>query len=464
MLLKRLLFAAGVLCAALAVGACHSNSTASVGNSNVGGASAGGTTGSPGSSGTIGGTGSSGATSGGTIGSPVSSGAVGNPSSGSTAGGSSSGDGSSTMWDLAYYLQPDADRGTLPISAIPWSMYTEVAQGFILPAIGANGAPAIDAAHYRIDVNAKAFISAAHAHHTRALISMTIGSDQVQAIQNDTSEENIDRFVALIGQFVRNNDYDGVDIDWEAGYNESRIVSFITKLRQELPRPRFTLTFAANVNFRYALAQVADELDQINIMAYDWYFTNYTGQTVDYAWYNTSILAGPNVKMGDDLADRSLEEEVWWYVVSGKIPVKKLGVLVPFYGRIEQGVTEPGDILKNDPIPWPYLGWARLIKSKYWTDGEHHWDDAHEAPYISYYGESSAQNAFVTYTDPRQIMEFVKWAKANGLGGMGSFELPYEYLPEESGDARYPLSSVLHTSINATSAQLDAWIAQEQAE
>lgn len=79
--LKRLLFAAVALSAALAIGACHSNSIGTSGSPSVGGASAGGTVGSPSSSGTVGSPGS-----GGTAGSPSSGGTVGNPSTGGTVG------------------------------------------------------------------------------------------------------------------------------------------------------------------------------------------------------------------------------------------------------------------------------------------------------------------------------------------------------------------------------------------
>jgi chitinase len=371
------------------------------------------------------------------------------------------GDAGSFKWNLAYFHQLDSHKANFPISAIPWSMYTHVAHEAIRPVIGPNGAPDIDAKTYRIDVNAKAFTSAAHAHHRRALISIMVGSEQVPAMKQDTAPEHIDQFVARIGQFVRKYDYDGVDVDWEAWQDKARIVSFITKLRKELPRPRYDLTFAASAYFRFTLAEVADELDQINIMCYDWYVTNYTGKMIDYAWYNTSILASPGVKMGDYHAAKSLEEEVWWFVASGKVPVNKLGILVPFYGRIIQGVTKPGDSLKGDRSTRTYISWSQLMDSKYWREGEHHWDNIHKAPYMSYYGKSPAQNAFVTYTGPRQIIEFVKWAKAKGVGGMGSFALSHEYMPEKSGDARYPLSSVLYKSIHATPAQLGAMLAKQ---
>lgn len=70
--LKRSLFAAVALSAALTIGACHSNSTGTSGSPSVGGASAGGTVGSPGS--------------GDTAGSPSSGDTVGNPSTGGTVG------------------------------------------------------------------------------------------------------------------------------------------------------------------------------------------------------------------------------------------------------------------------------------------------------------------------------------------------------------------------------------------
>ena len=69
------------LSAALAVAACHGNSTGTIDSPGAGGASAGGTVGSPGSSSTAGSPGS-----GGTIGSPGSGSTIGTPGSGGTVG------------------------------------------------------------------------------------------------------------------------------------------------------------------------------------------------------------------------------------------------------------------------------------------------------------------------------------------------------------------------------------------
>lgn len=83
--LKRLLFAAGLLSAVLAVGACHGSGTGTVGTG-AEGASAGGTTAGADSGGTVGGADSSG-----TVGSAGTGGTVGTSGNGGTVGGASTG-------------------------------------------------------------------------------------------------------------------------------------------------------------------------------------------------------------------------------------------------------------------------------------------------------------------------------------------------------------------------------------
>ena len=98
----------GILGAALAVGACHSNSTGTVSDSGVSGASSGGTVGNPGSGGTVGSPGS-----GSTVGSPGSGSRVGSPGSGSTVGSPGSGGttGSNPPPPAVYHMTATAGAG-----------------------------------------------------------------------------------------------------------------------------------------------------------------------------------------------------------------------------------------------------------------------------------------------------------------------------------------------------------------
>lgn len=77
------------------------------------------------------------------------------------------------------------------------------------------------------------------------------------------------------------------------------------------------------------------------------------------------------------------------------------------------------------------------------------WDNTFKAPYVSYTA-GAAEDAFVTYTDPQQIQESVKLAKEQGLGGMMVFAINQEYLPDQAGDDRYPLTMSMATDLVVT--------------
>ncbi len=385
--------------------------------------------------------------------------------------------GGLNLWNTGYYNQLDAlNNKKMPVSAIPWSKYTHVIHANILPKINADGAPGIDSSTYQIDANAAEFTNEAHQAGVKALVALIICTNQVAAMDNNTSPANIDAFVKQLAQFIKSKEYDGIDIDWEEGLAVDRVVNFVTMLRDALPAPQYAITFAASLKSAKYINSVVDKLDQINLMCYDWSGQDYAGQEINRLGFNSALLSGQGMRLGDYANLRSIEEEVYWVSVRRGIPKNKLGILMPFYGFIvkaprkdsDRGVTGPEQLTRSPVRMWldkskilNYTYWAALQKSEYWTKGKKIWDEGRKTPYIAYTGENAAQDAYVTYTNPRQIMEAVKWAKANGIGGMGCYALEEEYLPERNGEDRYQLSTALYKSIISNTAQLDAMIASE---
>jgi GH18 family chitinase len=362
-------------------------------------------------------------------------------------------------WRTAYFFNPSS--ATLPIEAVPWNKYTHVIQTCMKPTFS-NGVPGIDTTSYGIDNNKAAFVNAAHINGVKALITLTIGGGaEATTMEINTSSTHIASFVSVLTEFVNNNNYDGIDIDWE-GYSSIdsftlQFPDFITKLRAAMPTK--VITLAGSLAFRNIYAAIYDKVDQINFMCYDLDGSCFTGLPTIRTWFNTCVLKGANQTFGNANNNKS-QEEYLWYLSLTTIPAGKIGLGIPFYGRIKQGLRKNSSDGVTSPEqeyasgngwtnPRTAIGYQALLSSAYWTNGIKMWDDNYKAPYISYNVAGYANDAFVTYPSQQQMEESVKLTYEKNLGGIMVFALHYEYIPSQSGDNRYPLSIAVYNSMRA---------------
>ena len=360
-------------------------------------------------------------------------------------------------WRTAYYANQAPFSTTLPLSSVPWNKYTHIIQSSIKPTFN-NNTPGIDTTSYGIDGNKTTFVTTAHNNNTKALISLIVGGAQAAIMETNTNSTNIDSFVSVLTNFVTSNNYDGIDIDWE-GINSYSVYqiqfpALITKLRTAMPTK--TITVAGEIWLRNIYVTIHDKVDQINFMCYDM-DGNYSGYASTQTWFNSCVRKGDNKTFGVASNNRSQEENLW-YLSNTTIPTAKIGLGIPFYGRIKQGlrkdstdgVTGPeqeyayGDASTN---PRTQISYHALLASDYWINGTHAWDNNYKAPYISYNVSGSANDAFVTYTNQQQIEESVKLVAEKNLGGIMTFSLDSEYIAGQAGDNRYPLSSAVFNNM-----------------
>ncbi len=131
---------------------------------------------------------------------------------------------------------------------------------------------------------------------------------------DDTARAN---FVSKIVQFINEHQLDGVDIDWEPIDSETKKINqkiLLHDLRtglDELPEYKL-LTVAVNAERIDLFPESADDVDWVNLMAYDMNW-----RRGEHSNFNDSVAA---------LAE---------YVGIG-IPEDKLALGIPFYGRNDQ--------------------------------------------------------------------------------------------------------------------------------
>ena len=290
---------------------------------------------------------------------------------------------------------------------------------------------------------------------------------------NDAARKN---FVSNVCKFVKYNNMDFVDLDWEyPGENQYREpdlcdnkndegttkasaadkenyikllqdlrtaldkqgeeIGKVYELSVALPAPKTKLDDGIDVKKLFEIVDFA------NIMTYDM-----RGAWDDYSGHQTALYTNPDDPYAD--AGLSVNDPVQ-YLLSQGAPSEKIVIGCAFYtrgwGKVDAGdntelpglfgkasiATKDADLsdskgaVNEAPIKdgeggrnggvWGY-GSLSELKEKY-PNLKEYWDDVAKAPYM--YDESTG--AFFTYDNQRSIQEKAAYVKANNLGGIISW-------------------------------------------
>ena len=243
---------------------------------------------------------------------------------------------------------------------------------------------------------------------------------------------------SCIRLFIRQQRFDGLDIDWEfpvhGGLNESRpqdradATALVRELRAQLDalgrktHRHYLLTVATpaatwqkggaySVSDSYDLAALVPYVDWLNVMTYD---------------MNTifSPSSGFNTPMRPDPSDPSPEPEraldniaaaVRYFEAHG-VPAGKIMLGVPFYGRGYTGVSAQRDGLYSrytggyPETPWKTIK-SQMLGNPEWT---HHWSATAQSPWLY----NAKQHIFFTYDDPRSLAIKADFARRERLRGV----------------------------------------------
>ena len=242
-------------------------------------------------------------------------------------------------------------------------------------------------------------------------------------------------FADSVVGILRQNDLDGVDIDWEyPGQGEAGIkfrqedkgnfTLFLKTLRERLGAAgaatkhtgadHYLLTIAAADGGYFdhvEMNRLHVYVDWINEMAYD-FFNSLTPTTGHHAGLYLSKFGGAS--------DRTADAAVKQYLAAG-VPAEKIVLGVPFYGRAFAGVTA-----KNQGIDQPYekfqdfYSYDDLVRKFIGKQGYvRYWDAEADAPYLW----NASTRSFISYEDPQSLAVKVCYAREKRLGGMMFWEL-----------------------------------------
>jgi Malectin domain/Glycosyl hydrolases family 18/Putative Ig domain len=322
------------------------------------------------------------------------------------------------QWMVGVYY-----ANSLPLSAIPWSKFTIVQYANAAPGVGGTVAPG-----YVNSAEVQQLIAARPAGKKLTLqITDGMSTPGATDFSSAINANGVQFFANSIASYVNQNGFDGVQIDWESNLNSTQHISLFSALRAAMPTKLIGMDTAAYGGLPNVAAASQSNLDIIDIDCYDMDWAS-------FAWFNTAVFSAGNSNVMS-----CADGDVSYFLQAGVAP-SKLGIGIPFYGRILHGVTQPlqtGNFTKTTVLYKNLVSDATRWQAQY-----QQYDNTHKGQYLSI----PALNEFVSYTGPQQIQDIVSWAKSQGFGGVMAFALDSDYIAGQTGDAQHPLVTAVYNA------------------
>ncbi len=220
-----------------------------------------------------------------------------------------SGNAQTKPWVDGYYT--GYGSGTIPTNQVDYSAMSVV----IDFAVVVNSSGSLDASSNGVSVIAASSVAAAHAAGDKVIVSFG-GAGNGSAMASAISS-NLSTLVSNIVAYVKNNNFDGCDIDMEPV--GSGIVSLVEALRAALPSPTYLITATSTGDAVFG--QCYQYLDQINLMTYD-IAGNWQGWV---SWYNGSLYEYGTAASNGSEASACCDQMVDMLTKAG-VPASKIGI------------------------------------------------------------------------------------------------------------------------------------------
>ncbi len=249
-----------------------------------------------------------------------------------------------------------------------------------------------------------------------------------------------DVLMSSLYAFIKQNGYDGVDVDWEYPSTDADRAAFLgllAAIRQILPSPQYVLS--ADVppwgGTGYAFSETEPLVDYFNIMMYDC-----AGPWTDDGQLNSAIFQDPtNPEPYECDPGGSVKYAADIYLNDLHIPAAKLNMGTPFYGYFYTNVTAlwgPCDPCTDSTVIGENYG--TFIKQRINKLGwKSYYDTASLVPYML---RADGSPGFITYDDPLSTYLRIKYSVWDrGLGGsfLWAADEDYDGVTQDLLDAMY---------------------------
>ncbi|XP_021723508.1 acidic mammalian chitinase-like [Chenopodium quinoa] len=261
----------------------------------------------------------------------------------------------------------------------------------------------------------------------KAILSIGGGSAKSSDYNNMASQPSSRKaFIDSSISLAKRNGYNGLDLDWEQQSKKEEMDNMATLLTEwraaiKAQAPNLILTAAlpftpiANSVATFPVKAISDNLDWVNVMAYDFYAPGY-GPPPYFTHPHAALYdpSGAKVSGSDGI-------KAW---IKAGVPAKKLVLGVPFYGHAwtlansnNNGILAPATNNENTLVP---EGTPKYMEIK---------------PFISKNGAKVVYNSsyvfnycysgttWIAYDDTQAIATKVAYAKRNALNGYFAWKI-----------------------------------------
>lgn len=236
------------------------------------------------------------------------------------------------------------------------------------------------------------------------------------------TEESRKIFTESAVDYLIRHNLDGLDFDWEypaypgddniyRAEDKENFILMLKSVREALDslgalNNTHYLSTIASAGFKEYLdvndlGEAQKYLDFINIMSYDFIVQSWRDTTGHHANLHTNDPIG-----------RSVENAVNDHVAAG-VPIEKLVMGIPFYGRSWSGVSPDNNGLfqfGKGSKGFPYRELVEMMKDSSFV---RHWDESSKAPFLW----NEKEKIFVTFEDPESIFQKAEFIKKHKMGG-----------------------------------------------
>jgi len=308
---------------------------------------------------------------------------------------------------VGYY--PQWVQGNLPPADIDYSVITHINHAFAWPDEEGN------ILHYD-DMISQSITSVVHDNGAKILLSLGGWGNSWGFASSVESEEARSIFIDNIISVCENNNYDGIDIDWEhpSGLTQKNNLSyFIAELRQAFDDlyPEWLITMAVPVSNwsgqHYDFNSLVQNVSYFNAMTYDFH-----GSWTDHAGHNAPLYPSP----AND-PDGAVSTGFNYLSNTRGIPRSKINIGLAFYGK-QYNATNINQSYQGEVVSLLY----NQYKNYFNNDWEYIWDNTAQSPYL----RNSDQDQIITIEDSTSVARKVDYVKNNQIGGLMLWALSYD--------------------------------------
>ncbi len=296
------------------------------------------------------------------------------------------------------------DKSSFPYTMIKLDKINCIAEAFIVPNADGSLSPEGGAAWQNYLY--PEMINAAHQHNVKVIVSVGGYGDGKGYGFPSIAGNAVARakFAGNLKNFCLQNNYDGVDIDWEYPGTADKVnfVLMIKSLHDSLAtadrKLSLSITAPGYLAGGYNFIALADLLDWIGVMTYDYYG----------GWTSTSGFVSPLYSETDN-NQGSVNSSVIQFLQSAVIPTSKLFMGLAFYGYSFQsaGLYKP----RTGSAPSVSYAAAVAYQKSGWI---YHWDDVAKGPYLT----DPSNTHIITFDDTASIRYKCEYLREKNLGGV----------------------------------------------